>query len=212
MNNKLENNKLDSAHERLRFLRSITRLDRTSLAAKYNIPEITLRLWENDKVPITNKGINRCLEVYRQEGINVTEQWLKDGIGDLPTINHTLISFMDKSSPTAELIKNNIENDYAYFKNTYPDCILFKVSGEEMMPSYKSGDFVIGRKNNEDLIKLNNKDAIILLESGEVVFRRVFITLENKINLSCTNPLIEGEIIFDAKIRTIAPVIIHYVL
>lgn len=211
INKELQEINLNTSHGRLKHLRSIIRLDRKTFAAKHEIPEITLRLWENGRMPITDKAIERCLTAYRQEGIDVTEQWLKYGTGNAPGINYSLMSFLETRTFDEDPLKKNIENDFLYFSNQYPDCILFKINSKEMEPVYKSGDFVIGRKNNKDISTLHNQDSIVLLENGEIVFRRVFITIEKKFNLACINPLSSGEVLFDAKIKNIAPLIIHYI-
>ena len=210
MNKDLQNTNLNSTHERLKFLRSIVKFDRKTFAARHDIPEITLRLWENGKLPITDKAIERCISAYKKEGIDVKEKWLKEGTGTAPGINYAIMSFLEARTSDPDLLQNYIEDDFLYFSNKYPDCISFKIISKEMEPTYKAGDFVIGRKNS-NLQKIHNQDSIVLLENGTIVFRRAFVTSENKINLACINPISSGEILFDAQIISIAPVIIHYI-
>jgi len=196
--------------ERLRYLRSLTRLDRKSFGELYDIPLTSLRLWETSKAPITTKALNRCIKVYLQEGINVTFEWVKDGIGDTPKHDRSLLSFNSDSTELSSIITTNIADDFAYFRKTYPGCILYEIITEEMEPIYKKGDFVLGRINTKELKEIHSKDCIIQLTSGQIRFRKVFITPQNTINLYSTNQLNPAEPIINAQTESIAPIIMHY--
>lgn len=202
---------LDTAGERLKYLRSLTRLDRKVIAKKYDIPEITLRLWENGKAPLSNKGIDRCVRAYLQEGLNVNTDWLRDGTGEAPEIDYTLISFIKSTSSPTTTKTTNIVDDYQYFNNTYQNCILFNITCEAMEPIYKLGDFIVGRVSDDDVKNFNNKDCIVNLTTGEIIFRRVFINQQGQINLNPINPFSQTEAIFNANIKSIAPIILHYI-
>ena len=67
------NLQLSTVFARLRFIRSMSGLTRDEMAEKYAIPEITLRRWETGSVPLSKKGLQRCLSAYMQEGIIATE-------------------------------------------------------------------------------------------------------------------------------------------
>jgi transcriptional regulator with XRE-family HTH domain len=208
MNDKAIN--LNTAGERLKYLRSLVRLDRKIISEKYNIPEITLRQWENGKISLTKKGVDRCVEAYLQEGLNVKSTWLQDGIGETPKLDYTLISFIENTSSHKTPMTPNIVDDYQYFSKTYKNCILFNIITEEMNPIYKPGDFVMGRIST-NITDLNTKDCIVNLISGEIVFRRIFINELDQVNLSPINPFSQIEPIFNAQIKTIAPIIFHYI-
>lgn len=208
----IENNiALKKPNERLRYLRTLTKLDRTAISMKYNIPEVTLRFWETGKAPLTKKGISRCLDIYHKEGIRVTEEWLSNGFGDLPHLDPLLMTLSNVSNLQNEF-KINIQQDLNYFKNTYSNCIFFEIKDNEMLPIYKKGDFIICKISNHDLKLLNQKDCIVFLESNEIIFRRVFISEQDKMSLNCTNPFSSIPIIFDVQPKAIAPIIVHYIL
>jgi len=209
MSNIKETGTCRTTSERLRYLRSLTRLDRKSFAELYNIPEVSLRLWETSKAPMTTKAANRCIKGYLQEGIDVTLEWLKDGTGSVPTINRSLISFNESSSASSSNILNDIQNDFKYFRKTYPGCVLYEITTEEMAPSYKKGDFVLGRIN-ANAKEIHLKNCIIQLKSGQIRCRKVFITPQHRINLYSTNQLEPAEPLINAQIESIAPIIIHY--
>jgi hypothetical protein len=196
--------------ERLRYLRSLTRLDRKSFGELYDIPVTSLRLWETSKAPITTKALNRCVKSFLQEGINVKYEWIQDGIGDTPKHDRSLLAFNNDTTDPSSIITTNIADDFSYFRKTYPGCVLYEITTEEMAPVYKKGDFVLGIINTKELKAIHTKDCIIQLTSGQVRFRRVFITTQNTINLYSTNQLDPAEPIINAKIESIAPVIMHY--
>lgn len=202
---------LDTAGDRLKYLRSLVRLDRKVISEKYNIPEITLRQWENGKINLTKKGVSRCVDAYLQEGLNVKEEWLQDGVGETPKLDYTLISFIENSSSQKAPMTPNIVDDYKYFSKTYTNCILFKIIDEEMSPIYKTGHFVMGKIYNDDIKNLNSKDCIVNLTSGDILFRRVFINDLKQVNLNPINPFSNVEPLFNAQIKTIAPIIFHYI-
>ena len=75
---------LDSIFSRLRFIRALSGLARNEIAAKYPIPEVTLRRWETGSIPLSKKGARRCIDMHKQEGIIATESWIFTGEGPRP--------------------------------------------------------------------------------------------------------------------------------
>lgn len=182
-------------HTRLRFLRSLIGLSRAAIEDKYRLPEITLKKWETGKLPISEKAISKCLEIYKNEQIFVTYEWLKEGIGPLPTF---IIS------------TENIDPDISYFKNTYPNAIIYTIENNDMLPKYQEGEQVIGLAENDNYKKFNNLDCLVTLENNEIIFRKVIIQEAHIINLFCTNNLItDTPALFNVKPISIAPIIWH---
>lgn len=212
MKKKLEENKLSSIAERLKYARSISHLDRIAFSSKYNIPESTLRLWESGRGPISQKGLDKCLEALQQEGINVTLEWLKEGKGDLPTHDIALISFIKNSNSSSSLNKDYFQEIYSFLSSKFPGCIFYNINNEDMMPFYKPGEFVVGKPDNSDIEIFNGKDCIVHLSSGEIYLRRVFITKQKQINLYTCSPSSPLEPIINANIKNIAPVFLHYII
>lgn len=185
-------------HTRLRFIRSLTGLTRLAIEQKYQLPEITLKKWETGKLAISDKGIAKCLEIYKQENIFTTYDWIKNGVGPLP-------SFIQKDA--------DFDQDINYFKATYPNTLIHLVTNNEMMPRYQIGETVIGLIEDKEYSYYNNKDCIVILESDEIFFRRLIVQEKDKINLVCTNNLVESNfILYDIKPKTIAPVFWHKIL
>ncbi len=182
-------------HTRLRFIRSLTGLSRLAIEEKYQLPEITLKKWETGKMAISDKGIDKCIEIYKQENISATCEWIKNGTGPLPTF----ISLIESQ-----------DSDIQYFKSTYSNLLIYQIANDEMAPKYNMGETVLGVIDSKEPQYFNNLDCIVQLESGEIFFRKVAIQNENRINLICTNNSGNNNfILFDVNPIAIAPVLWH---
>ncbi len=199
------NARLNAPNERLRFLRSLTNLTRKDIAEKYNLPTVTLNKWETGSLSLSDKGIIKCLNIYKCEGVIATEDWIKSGDGPLPYIMNSSNKLLHQGE------YKNFENDINYYKNTYSNCVVFEINGDEMLPTYKSGDIVIGYIYTNDYKYLNNKICIITLENNEQLLRKLLVVDNNQYNLHCINPLTTAKesILFNVTILQIAPVIWH---
>jgi transcriptional regulator with XRE-family HTH domain len=200
------NNRFNTPHVRLRFLRSLTRLTRKIIAEKYNLPEVTLNKWETGVLSLSDKGITKCLHIYKYEGIFATEAWIKYGEGSLPYIAEELITVLHQGKD------KNFANDINYFKKTYSDCIIFDVTEDEMLPFYKVGDIVIGCVCTAGYQNFNNRSCIVTLDNNIQILRNLIASEDNtQYNLHCINPLTKAThpILFNVKITQLAPVIWH---
>lgn len=183
---------------RLRFVRSMTGLSRPAIEHKYHLPEITLKKWETGKLPLTPKGISRCILIYKQEGIIVTASWLLHGIGPLPYFS----SFISN-------IKSALDEDISYFKNHYPNTVIYCVDNEDMLPKYKPKDIVIGFSDEQNLETYNKSDCIVVLSNGKTILRQLILSANGKINLVCYNSMRANSIMTDVKIISATPVKWH---
>lgn len=208
MNNNSVNSRLSAPNERLRFLRSLARLTRKDIAEKYNLPEITLNKWETGNLSLSDKGIIKCLHIYSCEGVIATEDWIKLGHGPFPYIIN------NQSKITHQGQYKNFDNDINYFKKTYSNCIIFEVKSDEMLPTYKMGDVVIGYVHENNYKLLDNKCCIVTLEDETQLFRKLLVLENNKYNLQCINPLtnIKEPLLFNVKILAVAPIIWHGII
>lgn len=188
-------------HSRLRFLRSLTGLTRSAIELKYNLPEITLKKWETGKLLLSAKAITKCITIYRNEGITVTENWLLTGTGIPPNLypNDYVQSF-------------SYGKDIDYFKQQYPNCIICSISSEEMLPKYKPKDIVIGFITEREIAIYHNLDCIIQMKNGDILLRKLLIAENSKPYLMCTNPLPnQNAILTDASIDIVTPVRWHQI-
>lgn len=184
-------------HSRLRFLRSLTGLTRAEIENKYTLPEITLKKWETGKMPLSEKGINKCLEIYRSENIITNKNWLRSGEGVMPTFYQS---------------ETDDEKSLEYFKNLYPSCIIHNIPNNDMLPKYSKNEVVIGSIYEQEYKNLNNRDCIVSLNKNEeeiILLRKLLVNEDKTINLLCTNPENDEAMIFDVQVNFIAPVMWH---
>jgi hypothetical protein len=208
------------------------RLGRDYIAKKYNIPATTLKAWENALTGITEKGLKRCIDVYRREGMLVSREWILYGTGLSPRISLDMGKYLasDLQYPKREesCKKSKIKDDgtlytvdettcilreATFFKEGYTNAIILAVTNDDMEPVYQIGDYVGGvfryGKNINTAIKC---DCIIRLTSGELLLRRLFKNMDGQYNLACINPTPSSSnmpIMFNAKVECAAPIIWH---
>ncbi len=206
---------LSTPGERLKYLRGLLRLSRAYLQEKYGIPEVTLKSWENGTTRVTDAGVKRCIESYRNEGVIVSEDWVFVGTGMPPKSTFLIEHYFDTPSAnelTSEDDELSMIQDANAFKESHPNAVIMMVSNDDMKPYYKAGDYIGGKlKYGLDIKTAANKDCIAILENGERYFRRLIITSSGKHNLTSLNPSMEsGEpVLYDVKLACVACVIWH---
>ncbi|MBX9702577.1 MAG: hypothetical protein K2X39_00350 [Silvanigrellaceae bacterium] len=204
------------ASERLKYLRSILRLSRSYLQEKYNLPEVTLKSWENGTTPITATGAQRCVEAYRQEGLIVSEHWILEGIGLDPkmgvNINHYFSLPISKEMATEDDEVAMIR-EAVFFKESHSNAVIMMVSNDDMRPFYNPGDYIGGKiqYSPEKIAICVNKDCIVHLKNGERFFRRLIQNSKGQYNLTCINPneTTHEPVLYHVDIEGAAPVIWH---
>jgi hypothetical protein len=217
---------------RLKYVREIMRLSRGYLQDKYHMPATTLKSWENGLSRLTDKGIKRCIEIYRKEGMLINRDWLLSGKGLSPRVsldmgkylasdllyvrhNHPSINVpqIGEEAKTYETDENKcILREAAFFKESYKNAVVLMVNNNDMEPVYHTGDYVGGRFLYGKDIKIGVKrDCIVRLKNGELLLRRLFKNGSGNYNLACVNPSPNSvsPIMFDVDIESVAPVIWH---
>lgn len=210
--------------QRLSFLRRLSGKTRAQISRAHGIPEISLRQLEHDKYRLTEKTAQRCYEIYAQEGIHVTLEWIKTGSGLDPLfatrLNQSLscLSVQEEPSPfpspeSDELLQ--VQEAYA-FQKKHPHATILFITGDEMGPFYAPGDYVGGifyDMSRPELRKLCvGKDCIIELEPQVQVFRRLIQANETPLfNLVALNPTTQGlePVLYHRSVLRAAPVIWH---
>jgi len=202
--------------DRLKYVRSLLRLSRAYVEQQYLIPEVTLKSWENGSAKLTINGAKRCIEAYKSEGVIVSEDWILHGIGLDPTaslsVSHYFAVPTNKDLPTED-DEISMLRDANEFKEKYPNAVIMMVSGDEMRPFYKPGDYVGGkmRFGEEGISSAVNKNAIVYLKDGSHYFRRLVKNINGTFNLTCLNPNenTAEPVLYNAQIEGVAPVIWH---
>ncbi|MBN1684154.1 MAG: hypothetical protein JW855_01780 [Gammaproteobacteria bacterium] len=216
----LESNtsRLTTPGKRLRYLRDkLIGRSRAYIEKKYKIPKDTLKVWEYKKTKLTQKAVNKCLKIYRNEGILVSESWIAEGLGPMPQLFSHLDQSLQEISPTYEYAQASdhqlLLQEADYFKKIAPNSVIFQVINEEMAPWYSPGDYVGGRCKYDKQIKTAlGKDCIVKTKDNKIYFRRLFESnKKGRYNLLCLNPSWSATepVIFDAQIDYAAPVIWH---
>lgn len=234
---KKNDDQLNSPSQRLKALRNMARLTRDEIEAKHALSAATLKAWENGMAPITEKGIRRCIDIYRKEGVLLTRDWVLEGKGLPPQISveigryfasmhdyplHPLRPEQYNSAKETDTKPNYVVDDQvgmvreaSYFKELYKDAVLMIVADEDMGPVYQPGDYIAGKfRYGADVAAVLGSDCIVRLSSGEDILRRVFKgQMKDRYNLACINPTptAQAPILFDMEILAAAPVIWHRV-
>ncbi|MBN8828080.1 MAG: helix-turn-helix transcriptional regulator [Sphingobacteriia bacterium] len=205
----------NSLHERLKFLRELSGFTRKEMEEKYGVNAHTLRGWEIGRFPISEGGLKQCIDIYNKIGINVTEEWLKQGIGTpIFKKDNNMTLYVIPNSTSIDTKNSEMINDIEYLKKYYQDILIYFITSEDMLPVYKVGDFVAGIATdlNADFIQnLNNSECIVQLENNDLLFKKILVnSVSNEISLISLDPSKSNSpIINNVNIKKIAPLIFH---
>jgi hypothetical protein len=211
--------KIDSQSWRLKYIRSVLRLSRSYLTAKYGISSSTLKYWENSAEELPESAINKCIEMYRNEGVIFSREWIMYGTGLAPKLI-TEIGNIFSNSASIELARSGEVNDETlllqevkFFRELYEDGTVMVVPNNDMLPYYKAGDYVCGRQifTSNLFVKAVSNDCIIQLTNGSKYFRRLIQDHNGFYNLLCLNALetVHEPVLYKVEIESVAPVIWH---
>jgi DNA-binding transcriptional regulator YiaG len=214
--------------QRLKYVRQLARLSRPYLEEKHQLPEATLKVWENSQSRITPKGLNRCIDIYRKEGVVLSKEWVMTGEGLSPQLSVGIGNYLasDLHYPFPEQRLRDADDAFfpkddnicmlreaSFFKESYADTVVLIVADNDMWPTYQAGDYVGGCfRRGKAVTEALQRDCIVRLKNGEKILRRLFKSKRNKCyNLMCVNPMPEAEqpIMFNVEIECAAPVIWH---
>jgi DNA-binding transcriptional regulator YiaG len=204
---------------RLKYIReNLVKLSRSEVSKKHGLSPDTLAAWENEKIQVTEKGLERCIKIYNSENLLVSKEWLLTGEGLSPNFSFDLNRYFKNYSATTEagnlddglLLAREIE----YFRSLTNNSITALISNEDMLPLYSRGDHVGGRlRDREHVGECIGKDCIIRLPDGATYIRRIANGKnEGHYNLACLNPHSDDNpepVIFNVKIESAAPIIWH---
>lgn len=202
--------------ERLKYIRDyMLRVSRSYITEKYHVPQVTLKAWELGTTKISITNLQKCIEIYRSEGLIISQDWVLYGKGLEPVSVSVVNNYF--SNPSDEEIASEDDEilmlqDLNMFKQNRVNVLTMMVSSDEMRPFYKPGDYIGGKMRDLALINdLANKDCIVILTSGAQIFRRLFINMAGQYNLTCLNPNenTAEPVLFNVEIQKIAPVVWH---
>jgi len=222
---KAENNVIsDQLHlkttgERLKYIRTeLLRLTRAQIFEKHNLSVHTLLAWENGKIELTEKSIDKCIKIFASENLLVSKAWLLLGEGVAPTSIFEFNKYIDSLSTQQRIseIDDNIllMKEVEYFKSLTRNAIVILMASDDMLPLYAQGDYVGGRfRYGKDIEYCIAKDCIIKTTDGAIYVRRLAKGSSNhSYNLVCLNPAWQGNqepVLYNVKIDCAAPIIWH---
>ncbi|MBU0455188.1 MAG: S24 family peptidase [Pseudomonadota bacterium] len=205
-----------SPGDRLKQIRKLLRVSRAYFYQKYGLSTDTLKAWENNKAPLTEKGLVRCMQMFREEGVDVSKDWVRTGEGMDPKIAidfgryvHEFTSNYDaEKSDDAFLLMQEIE----FFKSHAANAIVMLVPDETMLPFYQSGAYVGGfLKPGSQVRDALDQDCIVITKDKKQYFRRLNIgSRDGLFNLTSLNPQWKQNhlpVIYDVEIAHVAPVV-----
>jgi len=205
--------------ERLKYIREkLLKLSRADIHKKHGLSPDTLAAWENGKIQISEKGIDRCIKIYSTENLIVAKEWLLTGEGLGPNFSFDLNRYFRTLSTEKpdEKIDDSIllAKEIDFFRSLSPNSVTGLVPNEDMLPLYARGDYVGGRfRYGEDIQSCIAKDCIVKTKDGSTYIRRVAKNPNGSgYNLVCLNPQWNGNpepVIFNVEIECAAPIIWH---
>lgn len=213
---------LNTPGERLRYVREelLNNISRAKLHKKHGVSEDTLKFWEGCD-HLGKNALQACINLYLNENIILTEEWIAEGKGVCPKVYLDLSRYFNEQRAPYENNKVHDEilllKEIDFFKNSSPNAVVYLVKDESMLPFYAPKDYVGGRfrVGKESIKHCRNKDCIVEIKSGEKLFGRL---LQNQAgsayNLACLNPLwgapsAPPPVLFNIDVVCAAPIIWH---
>ncbi|WP_159084843.1 helix-turn-helix domain-containing protein [Dongshaea marina] len=156
--------------QRVRYLRSLKRLSRTSFSEEYGIPSSTLRNWEmSDSQILRHKAALTLFDKLSDES-TVTLDWLIYGTGNDPKIK-------SKSSCSFETMHQAIVDAEQYIEKYGPDEHIIRFAPDNSWsPFIFSGDIIIARMT--DLIPKKTKHLSIFIDVN--MFEYIGVVIKNE--------------------------------
>jgi len=211
-NTKFTHNTPEMRAKRIKRVRNLANLSREQMCEDGEINRHTLIGWENGRFGgLTESGAEKIISKVKKEGVHCAVEWLMEGEGPEPSVNH--IPLMDENKLLNLSEEVIITYELAFFKSKNLHAVDLIVNDDGMLPQYHEGDIVAGKKKTEkDIEHTIGLDCIVETETGEILLRNV---REGKYRqtytLVCNNPSIKKKpsVISDVKLIYAAPVVWH---
>lgn len=202
--------------KRVQSLRKMTRLSRRAFAKRYGVAPGTLQNWEDvHGNGLTEKGAHRLVKALQSSGIYCAVEWLMQGSGAGPRVDHTLYTDSELSTsvvqPSKERDHNYIAEELALFYQHHKEAIDCVMQDDGMWPQFKIGDLVAGvRHYGRAIAQFIGKECIVMTVDGELLVRELRSSeLPDHYTLACSNPRtqVAKPIIYDVALVSAAPVV-----
>ncbi len=206
---------LSSAQERanrIREIRKVFGLSRPKFAARLvGIKPGTLQNWEEARHGgLSERGAKALVEALKQHGFSCTPEWLMFGAGPSPLSHNSqpraALSAHLENLTEERIIAEELKVFYQLNANA-ADAI---ITDESMLPEYKAGDHVAGRRLfGDDIKNAINKVCIVQTQhaTGSVVRVLTHGSQTDLFTLTALNAHYKNEIIKDVPVFSVAPVV-----
>lgn len=209
-NNLLQDKQILTAAGRLQYARQLTNLSRTAIAKKYDISPSSLSKWELGVLDFSYKKAKILAQSLQNEQIDVTAEWLFEGVGQAPKRTPNYYVIKKDSIDEESFMYNELKNFEEFYKNT----LSLKIYDDSCLPIYFPGDVVAGVKIlGEKILNFKGKVCLVELESGAICVRKIinYNIPEGTFELETLNPYTEvaAHNIKNARIKS-ASLITYY--
>lgn len=184
---------LSNKAKRVKQARCMATLTRGDLEKKYDIPENTLRCWENylpNRKGITEEGVIRFINALEAEGVKCSANWLLHGTGKEPE----LISkqpFFGSSDDAIWEQEEALHREIEFFTNNHRNAVVLPVIDNKMEPWASAGDYVGAVLKTEfELTDYIGKFCLVDSKKWGTFFRKAKARLylgENQVAFFTTN-------------------------
>lgn len=202
--------------KRLKILRKMADLSREKMEELYGISANTIQSWEAAKAGgLTKKGADRIIQAFHNEGISCSVEWLLYGIGISPALRAAERYFIKEPKATYAIIPEDkaIIRELQTFRALNPGMLDTLIQDTGMLPHYKPGDYVAGRRRfGEEIKSLIGSNCIVELNTNEILLRRIQRQIDSELyTLNCINPDCNLPLptLYEQKLLSAAPVIWH---
>lgn len=213
-------NNIKTPGDRLKYVReALLKISRADVYKKHGLSQDTLAAWENGKIQVTEKGIERCIKIYNSENLMLSREWLLTGEGLGPQFSFDLNRYFKTANTeeSSEKLEDNVllAKELDFFRSSTKSSVTGIISSDDMLPLYSRGDHVGGRfRYGNDIENCIGRDCIIKSKDGGIYIKRLAKGSEpNKYNLSCLNPNWNDwnsePVLFNVEIECAAPIIWH---
>jgi transcriptional regulator with XRE-family HTH domain len=203
----------------------MTGLTMQEFADRCHVGLTTVNYWENVIAKgLSERGAKKVVDAIKIEGIECSLLWLMEGKGEPPRIvdpskltklNQGLTEIsIPLSSPVETKIVNldeDLQEELKVFQKFHPNSLIATIVDDAMLPFYKVGDLVGGKRLEGVNMELaNGLDCIVDLGNKELIVRRIKLgSSTGTFNLYCSNleATVENPVLNNIKIVALAPVV-----
>lgn len=178
--------------KRFKLCRTMAGKSLRELAVINKMSYSNLAQYERGKLLISEKNVERFLNMLLSENIFCSKEWLLSGEGEFPrhlgsatdTNNNKVLHHKFLPDISGEFL---VFNELELFKSNNPKALVKCVSDDSMFPLFDIGDYVGGIPVDPSFYtKLNGYSCIIEFPNSNQLIRKFFID-KNKVMLIAKN-------------------------